>query len=77
MKKKGTMVGKKILAKHILLEKIAFGYVLIEREKLFPGGGKKKEEKNSKEFAIKTHSLIRKNSRSSLGHQAFLHPRRS
>lgn len=45
MKKKGTMVGKKTLAKHILLEKIAFGYVLIEREKLFPGGGKKKRGK--------------------------------
>lgn len=39
------MVGKKTVAKHIVLEKIAFGYVLIEREKLFPWGGKKKKRK--------------------------------
>lgn len=53
MKNKGTMVGKKTLAKHILLEKIAFGYVLIEREKLFPGGGKKKRKKTAKNLLLK------------------------
>lgn len=71
MKNKWTMVGKKTLAKHIVLGKIAFGYVLIEREKLFPWWGKWKE-KNIKEFAIKTHSLIRKGSRNNLGHQTFV-----
>lgn len=35
MKNKWMMVREKTLAKHVVLEKIAFGYVLIEREKLF------------------------------------------
>lgn len=32
-------MGKKTLSKHFVLEKTAFGYVLIEREKMFPWGG--------------------------------------
>lgn len=71
LKTKWMMVGKKTFAKRIVLEKIAFGYVLIEKGKLFSWGGRKKKEKISKEFAIKTHSFIRKSLRSNLGHQAF------
>lgn len=41
---------KKTLFKYTVLEKIAFGHVPIEREKIFPwgqgaGGGKREEEK--------------------------------
>lgn len=54
MKNKWTMVGKKRVAKHIVLEKIAFGYVLIEREKLFPWGRKeKKRKKTAKNLPLK------------------------
>lgn len=77
LKTKWMMVGKKTFAKRIVLEKIAFGYVLIEKGKLFSWGGRKKKEKISKGFAIKMHSFIRKSLRSNLGHQAFLHLRRS
>lgn len=54
---------KKTLSKYTVLEKIAFGYVLIERENIFPW-----KKKSSKQFAIKTHSLIRKDLRYNLGH---------
>lgn len=32
-------MGKKTLSEHFVLEKTAFGYILIEREKMFPWGG--------------------------------------
>lgn len=37
-------VRKKTLSKYTVLEKIAFGYVLIEREKVFPWKKNKKQQ---------------------------------
>lgn len=40
-------VGKKTLSKYTVLEKIAFGYVLIEREKIFPWEKKKRKKQQT------------------------------
>lgn len=54
MKTKWMMVGKKTLAKHIVLEKIAFGYVLIEKEKTISLRRKKKKKiKPAKNLLLK------------------------
>lgn len=66
-----TNEKKKTLFKYTVLEKIAFGHVPVEREKIFPwgqgAGGGKREEKVAYKLLL-TQSFISKDPRSSLGH---------